>query len=139
MLFSRITQNELNEVLSQVTEMVLFIRTRPMKSRVFELLYTDMYSPYVRLLLHTEIRWLSKGEVLSHVLELQKDLLIFCDNEKLDRFCNCLKNELWISKTEYLTEIFGHLNRLNSNMQDRNENNLTVTDTLVASGPTLRI
>ena len=76
-LFSEITQNELNKVLSQVTEMVNFIKTRPMKSRVFELLCKDMDSPYVRLLLHTEIRWLSKGRVLSRVIELQKELLIF--------------------------------------------------------------
>ena len=38
-LFSKITQNELNEVLSHVIEMVNFIKTRPTKSRVFELLF----------------------------------------------------------------------------------------------------
>ena len=131
-LFSKITQKELNEVLSQVIEMVNFIKTRPMKSRVFELLCKDVDSHYVRLLLHTEIRWLSKGKVLSRVIELQKELLIFFENEKLDRFCKCLKNELWMSKIEYLSEIFGHLNGLNSNMQGRNENILTATDKLVA-------
>ena len=91
-----------------------------------------MDSPYVRLLLHTEIRWQSKGKVLSRVIELQKELLIFFENEKLDRFCKCLKNELWMSKMEYLSEIFGHLNVLISNMQGRNENILTVTDELAA-------
>ena len=60
-LFSKITQNELNEVLSQVIEMANFVKTRPMKSRFFELLCKDMDSPYVRLLFHTEIRWQSKG------------------------------------------------------------------------------
>ena len=74
-LFSKITQNDLNEVLSQVIEMVNFIKTRPIL-RVFELLCKDMDSPYVRLLLHTEIRWLSKGKVISRVIELQKELLI---------------------------------------------------------------
>ena len=92
-LFSKITQNELNEVLSQVIEMVNVIKTRPLKSRVFELLYKDMDSPDVRLLLHTEIRWLSKGKVLSCLIELQKELLTFFENEKLDRFCKLLKNE----------------------------------------------
>ena len=99
-LFSKITQNELNEVLSQVIEMVNVIKARPMKSRVFELLFKDIDSPYVRLLLHTEIGWLSKGKVLSRVFELQKELLIFFENEKLDRFCKCLKNEVWMSKIE---------------------------------------
>ena len=36
--FSKITQNELKEVLSQVIETVNFIKTRPLKLRVFELL-----------------------------------------------------------------------------------------------------
>jgi len=130
-LVSKITQNELKEVLNQVIEMVNFIKTRPLKSRIFELLCKDMDSHYVRLLLHTEVRWLSKGKVLSRVIELQKELLIFFENEKLDKFCNHLKNELWMSKIEYLNEIFGHLNSLNSNMQGRNENILTATDKLV--------
>ena len=37
-----------------------------------------------------------------------------------------------MSEVEYLTKIFGHLNSLNSNMQDRNENILTSIDELVA-------
>ena len=76
-LFSKITQYELNEVLSQLIQMNNFIKTWPMKSRVFELLCKDMDSPYVRVLLHTEIRWLSKEKVLSPVIELQKEHLIF--------------------------------------------------------------
>ena len=90
-LFSKITQNELNEVLSQVIEMVNVIKARTMKSRVFELLFKDMDSPYVRLLLHTEIRWLSKGKVLSLVIELQKELLIFLKMKSLIDFVNALK------------------------------------------------
>ena len=119
-LVSKITQNELKEVLNQVIEMVNFIKTRPLKCRIFELLCKDMDSHYVRLLLHTEVRWLSKGKVPSRVIELQEELSIFFSNEKLGRFCKKLKNELWMSKIEYLSEIFGHLNSLNSNMQGRN-------------------
>ena len=37
-----------------------------------------------------------------------------------------------MSKTEYLSEIFRHLNSLNSNMQDRNENILMARDKLIA-------
>ena len=43
-LFSKLTQNELKEALSQMIEMVNFIKTRPLKSRVFELLCKDMDS-----------------------------------------------------------------------------------------------
>ena len=37
-----------------------------------------------------------------------------------------------MSKIEYLSEIFKHLNNLNSNMQSKKENVLTATDKLVA-------
>ena len=39
---------------------------------------------------------------------------------------------MWVSKIEYLSQIFRHLNSLNRNMQGRNENILAVTDKLVA-------
>ena len=112
--------------------MVNSIKTRPSKSRIFELLSKDMNSHYVRLLLHTEVRWLSKRNVLSRVIGLQKKLLIFFENEKLDRFCKYHKNELWMSKIEYLSEIFRHFNSLNSNMRGKIEDILTATDKLVA-------
>ena len=131
MLVSNIEQYGLKEATNQVIKMVNFIKTRPLKSRIFELLCKDMNSHCVRLLLHTEVRWLLKGNVLSRVIELQKELMFF-ENEKLDRFCEYHKNESWMSKIEYLSDILRHLNSLNSNMQGRNKNILTVTDKLVA-------
>ena len=47
-------------------------------------------------------------------------------------FVNALKMNCRMSKMEYLSEIFGHLNVLTSNVQGRNENILTATDKLVA-------
>ena len=99
-LVAKIAQNELKEGLSEVIEMVNFIKTRQAKSRIFELICKDMDSQHVRLLLHTEVRWLSKGKVLSRVHELQKELLTFFETERH-------KNDLRLSRLEYLTEIFG--------------------------------
>ena len=85
------SQNELKEVLSEVIEIVNFIKTRPVKSRIFfKLTCKDMDSQHVRLLLHTEVRWLSKGKVLSRVHELQKELLTFFETEGHEQFCNYL-------------------------------------------------
>ena len=112
--------------------MVNCIKTRAVKSRLFELVCKDVDSQHVRLLLHTEVRWLSKGKVLARVNEFQKELFSFFEHEGHDRFCEYLNDELWMPTVEYLTEFFGHLSSLTSNMQGRNENILTSTDKLVA-------
>ena len=87
-LVSKIEQNELKEAMNQVIEMVNFIKTWPLKSKIFELLCKDMNSQNVCLLLYTEVRRLSKGNVLSQVIELQKELLIFLKMKNLIDFVN---------------------------------------------------
>ncbi|XP_068204824.1 zinc finger BED domain-containing protein 5-like [Palaemon carinicauda] len=68
--------------------------------------------------------------VLHQLVEME--LIVFFDQEKQGKFCEHLRYELWMSKLEYLTEIFSKLNNTNSSMQGRNENILTSTDKLVA-------
>src|ERR1044072_8654339 len=84
-LVSKISQEELKLVLQQVVEIVNYIKSRPLQSRLFEQLCKEMDSQHVRLLMHTEIRWLSKGKVLNRVHELHKELIAFFDQEKQDR------------------------------------------------------
>ena len=74
-------------MLRGVIEIVNLIKTSPVKSRIFELLCKDMDSQHVRLLLHIEVRWLSKGKVVSGVHELQNALLTFFETEGHERFC----------------------------------------------------
>ena len=131
-LVSKTIPDELNQVLKQVVEIVNFIKTRPLKSRLFEKICVDMDSQHKRLILHTEVRWLSRGKVLCRVHELHKELHAFFKTEKHERFCEYLQCEFWLSRLEYLAEIFARLNSLNTSMQGREENILTSSDKLLA-------
>jgi len=118
-LVSKTIPDELNQVLKQVVEIVNFIKTRPLKSRLFEKICVDMDSQHKRLILHTEARWLSRGKVLCLVHELHKELHTFFKTEKHERICEYLQCEFWLSRLEYLADIFAHRNSLNTSMQGR--------------------
>ena len=123
---------ELKQVLNQVVEMVNFIKSRPLKSRLFEQVCIDMDAQHRRLLLHTEVRWLSRGKVLQRVHELREELLAFFEELNHKIFSEYLKSEFWICCLAYLVDIFQHLNSLNKSMQGKNENILTSTDKMKA-------
>ena len=97
--------DKLREVLNQAAELVNYIKTRPVKSRIFEQLCSNMDSQHKRLLLHTEVRWLSKGKVLNRVYEFRQELLKFFEEMKQNHFCELLRCESWISKLAYLADI----------------------------------
>jgi hypothetical protein len=81
------------------------------------------------LILHTNIRWLFKGKVLSRLYELRNELLEIFATEKPE-FEASIKDETWCSKVAYLADIFGHLNSLNASMQGKEQNLFTSNDKL---------
>lgn len=123
---------KLNEVLNDVTSMVNFIKMRPLKSRIFKQLCQAMEANYECLLLHTEVRWLSRGKVLNRVLQLKNELLVFFETENLEKYSKLLKNDNWCNILAYLADLFAFLNTINTSMQGRQENILTSTDKLCA-------
>jgi hypothetical protein len=55
---------ELNKVLQEAATVVNFVSSRALNSRLFSKLCKAMRSDYDKLLLHAEVRWLSRGSVL---------------------------------------------------------------------------
>ena len=98
-----------------------------------------MGANYSNLLLHTEVRWLSRGKALSRVYELKDEMLSFFSLEKQEEFCELLHDCNWVSKLAYLVDIFDHLNNVNSKMQGKNENLLTSTEKMKALREKLKI
>lgn len=70
MLASRKMSPELNSVLQDVIEVISHIKVHALNSRLFEQLCEEMDAEHRRLLLYTELRWLSRGKSLARVFEL---------------------------------------------------------------------
>ena len=65
MLASRKMSPELNNVLQDVIKIINHIKLRALNSRVFAQLCEEMDPEHTRLLLYTEVRWLSEGSSLA--------------------------------------------------------------------------
>ena len=65
----------LNNVLSVCIKLVNFIKSRPLNNRLFSELCID--EEHKTLLLHTEVRWLSRGRVLGRIIELKNPVIEF--------------------------------------------------------------
>ena len=70
MLASQKMSPELNNVLQDVIKIIKHIKVRALNSRLFTQLCEGIGTEHTRLLLYTEVRWLSKGRSLAGVFEL---------------------------------------------------------------------
>src|SRR6218665_3301780 len=61
---------QLDSVMNVVMKIVNFIRARALNHRQFQLLLEEMEAEYGDLILHCDVRWLSKGKVLDRFFSL---------------------------------------------------------------------
>ena len=90
-------------------------------ARVFRKLCEEMDSDNVTLLLHTEVRRLSRGKVLTRVFKLRREISVFLAEKNYEYATNFLDHE-WVSKLAYLASIFDVLSMLNTSLQGKNSN-----------------
>lgn len=129
-LMTKTLVGDLREVLDQVVKVINFIKSSSLKSRLFEKICDGMDSDNSKLLFYSAIRWLSRGRVLSRFYDLSEEIIVFLTMEESKY--EFLGDDQWWTKVSFLTDIFEHLNKLNSSMQGRNENILTSTDKMMA-------
>lgn len=106
---------EFQMVLNTSVKIVNFIKTKPLQARLFEKLCDEMGSRHKALLLHTEVRWLSRGKVLTRLVELRQEVASFLD--EISDLGLSLRDENFVLKLTYLADIFSKLNELNLYLQ----------------------
>ena len=105
---------ELDQVMKDVIKVINFIKAHPKTERLFKVFCQDMDQDYVRVVLHTQVRWLSKGNCLERFVALYDTMLEFGSDREVFHFLKSNDTKALIC---YLADVFGKLNRLNKELQ----------------------
>ncbi|XP_072115598.1 SCAN domain-containing protein 3-like [Mobula birostris] len=120
---------EMKEAMDTVMRLVNFIpESSSLQHRLFRALLEEMSAEYKDLLLHIDVRWLSKGRVLERVCDLRDELVSFLSSlqsQKAQGFKRFLSDNKVMARVLFLCDIMSHLNQLNLQLQG---NNHTVAD-----------
>ncbi|MBN3295107.1 SCND3 protein, partial [Amia calva] len=81
----------------------LGVNAQPMHSRLSHGLCDEMGSEHVQLLLHTEVRWLSRGKALLRLFELHREVQTFLE-EKNFPLSYVFEDTVWLRQLAYLSD-----------------------------------
>ncbi|XP_055257985.1 zinc finger MYM-type protein 6 isoform X2 [Moschus berezovskii] len=106
----------LHEILLQSAQILSFIKSNALNSRMLTILCEEMGSEHMNLPLHAEVRWISRGRILTRLFELRHEIEIFL-NQKHSDLAKYFFDEEWVAKVAYLSDVFSLINELNLSLQ----------------------
>ncbi|PNF18081.1 hypothetical protein B7P43_G03330 [Cryptotermes secundus] len=116
---------KLSTTMATVTKITNLIRggNRSLTHRKFLTLLEEMDSAYGDLLLHTEVRWLSRGKCQVRFFELRHEIATFLREEVTNsaELQNDLEDVEFLRNLAFLTDITQHLNVLNLQLQGKKQ------------------
>ena len=93
MLASQKMSPELNNILQDVVKIISHIKVHALNSCLFSQLCEEMDAEHTGLLLHTEVRWLSKGRWLARVFQLAElSRYLFSENSHHWQYISVTEN-----------------------------------------------
>jgi hypothetical protein len=110
--------NKVHKMMKNVIKIVNYIQANELNHRKFKSILEEMNSNYSDVLLHTSVRWLSRGKILERFFTLRLKITAFLQqNDKFDG----LENNNWWCFLAYMCEITEKLNELNRGLQGENK------------------
>ncbi|XP_071060599.1 general transcription factor II-I repeat domain-containing protein 2A-like [Pseudochaenichthys georgianus] len=109
-----------DNVMSVVVKCINHIRSRGLKHRQFRAFLEEIESEYEDVLYFTEVRWLSRGNVLKRFFELRTELKVFM-LEKGGMAVPELSDPKWLMDLAFLVDITQELNALNKKLQGQGQ------------------
>ena len=129
---SKTIPKRLHEHMSVVIKVVNYVKSSALNTRLFSKLCKDMDADHTALLYHTQVCWLSKGNMLSRIFELREEVKLFLvEKQKHDLFL-AFGGDGFSTYLAYLADIFEALNQLNKKLQGQGTNIIVHSDAINA-------
>ena len=116
-LVSKTIPKRLHEHMSVVIKVVNYVKSSALNTRLFSKLCKDMDADHTALLYHTQVRWLSKGNMLSRIFELREEVKLFLVAKQKHDLLLAFGGDGFSTYLAYLADIFEALNQLNKKLQ----------------------
>ncbi|KRY07880.1 SCAN domain-containing protein 3 [Trichinella patagoniensis] len=121
-LVAKTLLDDLREDLNFAVGVVIYVKSSALNTRLFAALCESLNADYIALLYHTEVRWLSKGNMLGRIYELREAVAEFLEQRARRAMCRAFKSEHFQVSLAYLADIFEALNSLNLKLLGANKN-----------------
>ena len=127
-LAARAMSDDLKSTMQDCIQLCTFIKTRPKHTRLFQEFCKDQDKTYKFLLLSAETRWLYRGKQFRRLFEVKDVLTDFLKSsddvnvQKARLYAEKLSSTDFLLKMAYLSDLFEHLNNLNTYLQGSNMN-----------------
>ena len=111
---------DFKHVVDPVVQAVNVIRSKGLNHRQFRDFLQDIHSDFSDVLYHTNVRWLSLGNVLKRVWELKEEIVMFFEMTNIVcDFSTKAQNTEWMSDFVFATDIMQKMNELNKELQGK--------------------
>jgi hypothetical protein len=131
-LASKFLPQPFKEVFDVNIQILNFIRARSRNHRIFKKICEELEAEFPDLKLHTEVRWLSKGQSFYRIFMLKDSILAFGHSydftkKEIDAGKHTLFEKFQDPEFQiilaYLCDIFEKLNKLNQTLQGKDFQN----------------
>ena len=130
-LVSKTIPKRLHEHLSVVIKLVNYVKSSALNTRLFSKLCKDMAAGHTALLYYTQVRCLSKGNMLPHILELREVKLFLVAKQK-SYLMLAFGGDKFSTYLAYLADVFETLNKQNKKLQGPRNDIIVHTDAINA-------
>lgn len=131
-LASKTLPEKLNIALKVAIRVVNLIKSSAVNTRLFRVLCNDLSAEHQSLIFHTQVRWLSKGNMLSRLYELKSEVELFLLSQGKDELHHSFTDDSFLFSLAYLADFFETLNNLNLKLQGKNSTIMDATDAIRA-------